>query len=83
MSGRYPARRELRLRTPVGVSKDRFDAGFEHALRGGHLDSRECFRYSFRIGFRTAKLFLKDERRMRGIIEFPFQGRIRLRTAWR
>jgi hypothetical protein len=68
---------------PAGVRPDRFDAGFDHGLRGGHLETRECFRYSFRIGFRTAKLYLKDVRRMRGVIEFPVPGRIRLKTAWR
>ena len=67
---------------PVGVRQDRFDAGFDHALRGGHLDTQECFRYSFRIGFRTAKRYLKDVRRTRGVIEFPVPGRIKVTTAW-
>ena len=57
-------------------------AGFEHALKGGHLTEAEYFRRSFRLGFRAAKLYLREVRRRRGILDFPMRARIRLRSVW-
>lgn len=61
---------------------DRFSAGFNHALRGGQLDHVEYFRRSFRLGFRAAKLYVREVRRQRGILQFPARYRLRLRSYW-
>lgn len=78
----YPKPRDIGMKIPAHLIESRFNAGFEHALKGGHLTDVEYFRRSFRFGFRAGKLYLREVRRLRGIIEFPFRGRIRLRTAW-
>ncbi len=78
----YPSPDDVGIRIPATLRADRFCAGFEHALRGGKLERVEYFRLSFRMGFRSAKLFLRHERRRRGIIDFPMRARIRIRTVW-
>ena len=55
---------------------------FDHALRGGHLDNVEHFRLSYRMGYRTAKLYLREVRRRRGILDFPMRARFRQKTIW-
>lgn len=78
----YPTPQDIGLKIPPDVRASRFNAGFEHALKGGHLTEVEYFRRSFRLGFRAAKLYLREVRRRRGILDFPLRGRIRLRTVW-
>lgn len=78
----YPTPEDIGIRIPHTLRPDRFRRGFDHALRGGHLDQREFFRLSFRLGFRAAKLFLRAERRRRGILEFPMRVRFRQRAIW-
>ena len=82
MNFHYPTPDELGLRIPPTLRRDRFNRGFAHALQGGHLDKLEYFRKSFRLGFRAAKLFLRDERRRRGILQFPMRARFRQRAIW-
>jgi hypothetical protein len=82
MQASYPTPRQIGLKLPADLIEHRFNAGFEHALRGGHLTQVEYFRRSFRLGFRSAKLYLREVRRRRGIVEFPIRGRVRLRTIW-
>lgn len=82
MITRYPTPEDIGLRIPATLRRDRFRRGFDHALRGGQLDRVECFRLSFRLGFRTAKLYLREVRRSRGILEFPMRTRVRLRSLW-
>jgi hypothetical protein len=82
MHATYPTPRDLGLKLPRDLVESRFNAGFEHALKGGHLTEIAYFRRSFRLGFRTAKLYLREVRRRRGILEFPFRARIRLRAVW-
>jgi hypothetical protein len=82
MKTAYPTPQQIGLRIPRDFVESRFNAGFEHALKGGHLTEVEYFRRSFRLGFRAAKLYLREVRRLRGIIEFPFRGKIRLRSSW-
>jgi len=82
MNVHYPTPEEIGLRIPHTLRRDRFNRGFDHALRGGHLDKLEFFRLSFRMGYRAAKLFLRDERRRRGILQFPMRARFRLRAVW-
>jgi hypothetical protein len=78
----YPTPQDLGLKIPTTLRRERFCRGFEHALKGGHLTEVEYFRLSFRLGFRTAKLYLREERRRRGILEFPFRARGRLKSIW-
>jgi hypothetical protein len=82
MSFHYPTPDDLGLVIPRTLRRERFNRGFAHALRGGHLDRLEYFRLSFRMGFRAAKLFLRDERRRRGILQFPMRARFRQRAIW-
>ena len=82
MTCTYPNPRELGLKIPTTLRADRFSRGFEHALRGGHLDNVEYFRLSFRMGYRTAKLYLREVRRQRGILDFPMRARFRQKALW-
>jgi hypothetical protein len=82
MACHYPSPEDLGLDIPPTLRRDRFRRGFAHALRGGQLDQSEYFRLSFRLGFRAAKLFLRAERRRRGILDFPMRARFRQRAIW-
>jgi hypothetical protein len=82
MQADYPLPEDVGIRIPATLRAARFRAGFDHGLRGGKLDDIEYFRLSFRMGFRSAKLFLRHERRRRGIIDFPMRARVRLRAVW-
>lgn len=79
----YPTPRDLGVALPPDLREARFNAGFAHALKGGHLTQVEYFRRSFRLGFRTAKLYLRELRRQRGILDFPMRARFRIRCHWR
>ncbi len=79
----YPTPRDIGLKIPPHLRETRFNAGFEHALKGGHLTEVEYFRRSFRLGFRAAKLYLREVRRHRGILDFPMRARFRARAVWR
>ena len=81
LRGIYPKVEELGVLTGPILRRDRYRAGFEHGLGGGQLNKVEYFRLSFRMGFRAAKLYLRELRRRQGILSFPFQGRIRLRAT--
>ena len=70
----YPTPRDIGLRIPPSLRETRFNAGFEHALKGGQLTKVEYFRRSFRLGFRVAKLYLREVRRHRGILDFPMRA---------
>lgn len=74
----YPTPAELGIGIPLGLREDRFNAGFRLALRGARLDRIEYLRLSFRMGFRAAKLYLKEMRRCQGVVEFPQRWRFRL-----
>ena len=77
----YPTPRDVGIDAPRRLIKERFDAGFEHGLKGGQLDRVEYFKLSFREGFRAAKLYLRDLRRQRGVVNFPLQGRFKIRAV--
>ncbi len=79
----HPTLGELGVKIPPDVREERFNAGFTHALCGGCLDELEYFRYSFRAGFRTGQRYLQRSRRSRGLIDFPYLGRIKVRALWR
>ena len=71
---------ELTVAAPPSLIKDRYEAGFAHAMRGGQLDKVEYLKLSFREGFRAAKLRLRAMRRRQGIIEFPLQGKMKVKA---
>jgi hypothetical protein len=71
---------QMDLTVPPSLRKDRYQAGFAHALRGGQLDRIEYLKLSFREGFRAAKLQMRHMRRKQGIIDFPLQGKLKVRA---
>ncbi len=81
MQYRYPNPQEAGVRIPPHLMEERFCAGFRHGLKGGQLNRVEYLRLSFREGFRAAKLYLREVRRSRGILEFPARWHIRVTAA--
>jgi hypothetical protein len=55
--------------------------GFEHALKGGHLNRVEYLKLSFREGYRIGKLYLREVRRSRGILQFPMKAHVHMRVT--
>jgi len=82
MAYQYPSPEDIGLRIPSTLRRERFRKGFHHALLGGHLDRADRFRLSFRLGYRAAKLYLREVRRSRGILEFPLPRRWRMKSVW-
>lgn len=80
MSYSYPTPWELGIKIPPHLREDCFNLGFEHALKGGQLTEVKHLRLSFRMGFRAAKLYLRQVRRERGIIDFPMRAKVRIRV---
>ena len=81
MTTHYPTPQELGINIPGHLRKDRFNRGFHHALLGGQLNRVEYLRLSFREGYRAAKLYLRDVRRQRGILEFPMKAQVHMRLV--
>ena len=75
-----PTPADIGLRIPAHLMADRFCCGFHHALTGGQINKVEQFRLSFREGYRAGKLYLKELRRRKGIVEFPLMGKMRFRA---
>jgi hypothetical protein len=75
-----PTPHDLGLRIPRHLMEERFSRGFHHALTGGQITKVEQLRLSYREGYRAGKLYLKEVRRSRGIVEFPMTGKIRTRV---
>ena len=71
---------EVSVIAPLALQQDRYKAGFAHAMAGGKLDRIEYFKLSFREGFRAAKLHMRALRRRHGVIDFPVQGRLKVRA---
>ena len=71
---------EVSVVAPPSLQRDRYEAGFAHAMTGGKLDRIEYFKLSFREGFRAAKLHLRALRRRQGIIDFPMQGKLKIKS---
>jgi len=76
----YPTPREVGIHRPH-VIKELFNAGFEHAMRGGNITETKHLKLSFREGFRAAKLHIREIRKQQGIQNFPLQGRILTKVA--
>ena len=81
MEADYPEPGEVGIRIPPHLKQDRFRDGFKHGLKGGQLDKAIYMRLSFREGYRAAKIYLRQLRRSRGILDFPASWRVRMRTA--
>lgn len=62
---------------PANLIEKDFCEGFEHGMESNTLTK---FKLSYRMGFRTAKLLLKEIRKQQGIINFPTQGKIKLKA---
>ena len=61
--------------------QDRYQAGFDHGMRGGRLDRVEYFRLSFRAGFRAAKRYARELRRRHGVQDFPMRAKFKLTVS--
>lgn len=81
MKTTYPTPKDIWLKVPPTLRENRFNAGFEHALKGGQLTKIEYFRRSFRLGYRAAKLYLREVRRSRGVLEFPMRAKMKLKIV--
>ncbi|GMQ90287.1 MAG: hypothetical protein BMS9Abin10_0645 [Gammaproteobacteria bacterium] len=81
MSYYYPRPQDVGVEVPVFLRRDRFCAGFEHALRGGQLTKVEYLRRSFRLGYRAAKVYVRELHRQQGVLSFPIQGRFKVRAT--
>ena len=80
MQYHYPTPGEAGISIPPLARKKIFKAGFRHGLEGGGLDQVEHLRFSFRMGVRAAKLYLREVRRSQGILEFPQRWKLRVKT---
>ena len=78
MAAHLPKPQDVGARIPQRFIKARYEAGFQHALAGGQLNRPEYFRLSFREGFRAGKLYLRELRRQRGVIDFPMRARVKI-----
>ena len=77
----YPTPQEAGVRIPSHLKADVFSRGFRHGLMGGQLDRSEYMRLSFREGFRASRLYLREVRRIRGVLEFPARWKVRLNAV--
>lgn len=74
----YPEPQEVGIAIPRHLMEERFRSGFRHALEGGQITLAAQLRLSFREGYRAGKLYLRELRRSKGIIEFPMRARVRI-----
>ena len=81
MKYQYPEPKDIGIKIPPHLIERRFQGGFLHALKGRQITSVEHLRLSFREGYRAGKIYLKELRRRRGIVSFPFQGKIIIKTV--
>lgn len=81
MTSTCPQPEDVGISIPPHVKKQVFLTGFQHALKGGQLTRVEQLKLSFREGFRAGKLYLRELRRLQGIVEFPLTGRMKIRVA--
>ncbi len=75
-----PTPEDAGVKIPPDLRGGRFCAGFDHALKGGQLSSAECLQRSFRLGYRAAKLYLRQLHKQQGTLSFPIQGRLKIRA---
>ena len=77
----YPNPQDVGIKIPPNLQQARYCAGFRHGLKGGQLNRIEYMKQSFREGYRASKLYLRELRRSRGILDFPARWRLRMRVA--
>ena len=77
----YPTPGEAGVRIPSHLRADVFCRGYRHGLLGGQLDRSEYMRLSFREGVRASRLYLREVRRIRGVLEFPARWKVRLNAV--
>lgn len=77
----YPNPQDVGIKIPPNLQQERYCAGFRHGLKGGQLNRVEYMKQSFREGFRASKLYLRELRRSRGILDFPARWRFHMRVA--
>ena len=82
MASACPNPWDVGIAIPAHLRRDRYCAGFEHAMRGGQLNRVEYFRRSFRLGFRAAKMFLREVRRQRGVLAYSSRFKLKLKSLW-
>ena len=80
MQYHYPLPDEVGIEKPPLARKQMFNDGFRYGLKGGRFERIEYFRFSFRMGVRAAKLYLR--RRSQGIIEFPQRWKFRVKACF-
>lgn len=78
--GSLPKPKDVGVVVPMIVDHDLFQQGWEHGLTSNRLLKREHLKASFREGFRAAKLYLKQLRADKGILELPVTGKIKFTT---
>ena len=81
MQAHYPSPHEVGITIPAHLREDRFCNGFNHALKGGQITEVEHLKLSFREGYRCGKLYLRELRRQRGVLQFPMRARVRMRAV--
>lgn len=81
MQAHYPSPHDVGITIPAHLRADRFCLGFRHALSGGQITEVEHLKLSFREGFRCGKLYLRELRRQRGVLQFPLRARVRMRAV--
>lgn len=80
MASAYPDPEDVGITVPAHLIGERFQRGFRHALEGGQITAAEQLRLSFREGFRAGKLYCRELRRARGVLEFPMRAKVRFRS---
>lgn len=81
MVQQIPTATELGITIPKNIIEEQFSLGFRHSLLGGQICASHHLRRSFRFGYRAAALYLREHQRQLGVLDFPIQRKIRIRTA--
>ncbi len=81
MDSIYPTPTEVGIYPPKRLIKKLFNECFEHAMQGNHITEIKHLKLSFRQGYRSAKLYLREVRKQRGNHSLPLQGKIIFRVA--
>ena len=77
----YPKPQEVGIHIPAHLNHECYQDGFSHALQGMNLTKREHLRRSFCEGYRAGKLYLRELRRQKGVIDFPVKAHFKLKSA--
>ena len=62
---------------PNTLKEEDFCAGFEHGMQSNTLTK---FKMSYRMGFRTAKLLLRELRKQQGVLQFPMKAKFKFKV---